>query len=49
MTNRTTSKVTNPKNISDITNCFDNYPGINIAIVKRNGQVLSVIRKIKNH
>jgi len=49
MTNRTTSKVINPKSISDITNCFDNYPGINIATVKRNSQVLSVIRKIKNH
>jgi hypothetical protein len=49
MTNRTTSKVTSPKNISDITNCFDNYPGINIVTVKRNDQALSVIRKIKNY
>jgi hypothetical protein len=27
-------------------NCFDKYPGTNIAVVKRNGLILSTIRKI---
>ena len=31
-----------------VMNCFDLFKGNDIAIVKRNGLILSVIRKIKN-
>ncbi len=47
MTNRTTFKVSNPKNVNNITNCFDKYHGKNIEEVERNNQILSVIRKIE--
>jgi len=47
MTNRTTFKVPNSKNINNITNCFDKYYGKNVEEVKRNNQILSVIRKIE--
>ena len=46
MTNRTTFKSKNTKNVEDIINCFDKHPGKNISLVKRNRQILSVIRKI---
>ena len=46
MTNKTTSKTQNIVSVNDITNCFDKYPGKNISMVKRNGQILSVLRKI---
>ena len=47
MTNRTISVNANPKNVSEITNCFDKYPGKDVYSVKRNGQILSVIRELK--
>ena len=47
MTNRTTFKAPNSKNVNNITNCFDKYYGKNIEEVKRNKQILSVIRKIE--
>ena len=46
MTNRTTIKETAQNNINNITNCFDKYTGVDVTSVKRNGQLLSVIRKI---
>ncbi len=46
MTNRTTVKETAQNNINNITNCFDKYTGVDVRSVKRNGQLLSVIRKI---
>ena len=46
MTNRTTFKSKNTKNVEDIINCFDKHPGKNISLVKRNRQILSVIRKM---
>ena len=47
MTNRTIAVNANPKNVSEITNCFDKYPGKDVYSVKRNGQILSVIRELK--
>ena len=47
MTNRTTFKVPNSKKVNNITNCFDKYYGKNVEEVKRNNQILSVIRKIE--
>lgn len=46
MTNRAVSKIPNPTSRSELTNCFDKYSGKNISQVKRNNQILSVIRKI---
>ena len=46
MTNRTTSIKENIYSSNNITNCFDKFNGIDISQVKRNGMVLSVIRKI---
>ena len=37
----------NSYNINNITNCFDKYYGKNVEEVKRNNQILSVIRKIE--
>jgi len=47
MTNRTTFKASNLKNVNNITNCFDKYSGKDVVIVERNNQILSVIRKIE--
>jgi hypothetical protein len=47
MTNRTTFKVPNSRKVNNITNCFDKYYGKNVEEVKRNNQILSVIRKIE--
>lgn len=47
MTNRTTFKIEDSNNISNITNCFDKFHGDDIDSVKRNNQTLSIIRKIK--
>ena len=46
MTNRTTSIKENIYSSNNITNCFDKFNGKDISQVKRNGMVLSVIRKI---
>ena len=46
MTNRTTSIKENIYSSNNITNCFDKFNGTDITQVKRNGMVLSVIRKI---
>ena len=46
MTNRTTSIKENIYSSNNITNCFDKFNGTDISQVKRNGVVLSVIRKI---
>ena len=46
MTNRTTSKKQKVTIDKDITNCFDKNPGKNISVVERNGQILSIIRKV---
>ena len=47
MTNRTTLKIPKLKKINNITNCFDKYAGKDVVIVKRNNQILSVIRKVE--
>ena len=44
MTNRTLLSEKNNK----ITNCYDEYRAENVHQIKRNGIVLSVIKKIKN-
>ena len=46
MTNRTTNIKENIYSSNNITNCFDKFKGKDISQVKRNGMVLSVIRKI---
>ena len=46
MTNRTTAIKENIYSSKNITNCFDKFNGTDISQVKRNGVVLSVIRKI---
>lgn len=43
MTNRTTM-ISNKKN--KITNCFDMHPGTDLSVVKKNGIVLSTIRRL---
>ena len=45
MTNRVTTLDGNSSDSNKITNCFDKYTGKNLSIVKRNGLILSVIRK----
>ena len=46
MTNRVIKKTENPINTTDLTNCFEKFPGKNIIEVKKNGLVLSSVRKI---
>jgi hypothetical protein len=47
MTNRTTGKIDNPKEKRELTNCFKKHKGNNLFEVKRNNQILSVIRELK--
>ena len=47
MTNRATHKESEIKSVNNIINCFDRYLGKNIYSVKRDKQILSVIRKIE--
>tara|TARA_B100001173_G_C15752768_1_gene447594 strand:- start:44 stop:631 length:588 start_codon:yes stop_codon:yes gene_type:complete len=46
MTNRATNQNDNKYSSDNVTNCFSKFVGIDISHVKRNGIVLSVIRKI---
>ena len=46
MTNRSTNKMENIYSSDNVTNCFDKFKGKDISTVKRNGVILSVIRKI---
>ena len=46
MTNRIVEKKIKTNKIENLTNCFDRYSGKDLNFVKRNGQVLSIIRKI---
>ena len=46
MTNRIVEKKIKTNKIENLTNCFDRYLGKDLNFVKRNGQVLSIIRKI---
>ena len=45
MTNRVTLVNEKTNDFKNLTNCFDKYKGNDISIVKRNGLILSVIRK----
>lgn len=46
MTNRVILLNDNINNSKKLTNCFDKFPGDNFSAVKRNGLILSVIRRI---
>jgi hypothetical protein len=46
MTNRATSDDESIYKSENLTNCFDKFKGEDVFIVKRNGMLLSVIRKI---
>ena len=46
MTNRSTNKIENIYSSENVTNCFDKFIGKDVSVVKRNGVILSVIRKI---
>ncbi len=46
MTNRIVKKKIETNKAKNLTNCFDKYLGKDINFVKRNGQILSIIRKI---
>ena len=46
MTNRIVEKKIKTNKIENLTNCYDRYSGKDLNFVKRNGQVLSIIRKI---
>ena len=45
MTNRVTPLDNHSLDSNKLTNCFDKYKGKNLAKVKRNGLILSVVRK----
>ena len=47
MTNRVTQYDENIWKSENLINCFDKFKGKDIATVKRNGLILSVIRKIR--
>ena len=42
-----TNRVVNDNNPENVKTCFDKFKGIDVISVKRNGLILSVIRKIK--